>query len=390
MHDAAAIPFHLLRPLWLLVFLGALGAVVSGTVLALRDTYEVRPVFAALGLDYDVQDNGEITVQVDPSPGSAAKSDTDYDIVAIDQKPVPPDIHSSDLSRRLLSAEGDAVVLDLKGPDGKAVRAVQKRDAKPATPEAKKQRDLRLAARLTAGLFACGSLLLCSLLLARRRPDDPVAMLFAFAFAGMASTIDPPLSMWMAFGWPLAYDIISSTWFYLLLIALAAFPDGIFAPKSLRWMVLIGIPLAIIVSLPDVNGNVQAVLGIGALLAMLVGQARRYRRLEAGIERQQIKWAAFGFAAGLLLVLAAFIILSLQPAASSQQSMAINMTVVMMFSLGMAAIPFGLLVALTRFRLWEADTVISRSAAYAVVTLIVGVVWAASSDLVKLIVEQRP
>ena len=43
---------------------------------------------------------------------------------------------------------------------------------------------------------------------------------------------------------------------------------------------------------------------------------------------------------------------------------------------------------MTRFRLWEADTVISRSAAYAVVTLFVGAVWAASADIVKLIVAE--
>jgi hypothetical protein len=53
----------------------------------------------------------------------------------------------------------------------------------------------------------------------------------------------------------------------------------------------------------------------------------------------------------------------------------------------MAAIPLGLFVALTRFRLWEADTVISRSAAYAVVTMLVGIVWAASADLAKLIIS---
>ena len=41
---------------------------------------------------------------------------------------------------------------------------------------------------------------LCSFLLARRRPSDPVALLFAFAFAGLASTIDP---RWRC-GWPTA------------------------------------------------------------------------------------------------------------------------------------------------------------------------------------------
>jgi len=119
-----------------------------------------------------------------------------------------------------------------------------------------------------------------------------------------------------------------------------------------------------------------------------VGQVRRYRRHQPGIERQQIKWAAFGFAAGLLLVLLAFVLLSLQPESGSQQSPIVNTIILLMFSFGMAIIPLGLLIAITRFRLWEADTVITRSAAYAVVTLVVGIVWAASSDLVKLIVEQ--
>ena len=66
----------------------------------------------------------------------------------------------------------------------------------------------------------------------------------------------------------------------------------------------------------------------------------------------------------------------------------LNLAVVLLFSLGMAVLPLGLLVALTRFRLWEADTVITRSAAYAVVTLVVGVVWAVSSDLLKLVIEE--
>ena len=47
-------------------------------------------------------------------------------------------------------------------------------------------RDLRFGARLTSGLVACSALLFCSFLLARRRPEDPVALLFAFAFAGVA------------------------------------------------------------------------------------------------------------------------------------------------------------------------------------------------------------
>ena len=156
-------------------------------------------------------------------------------------------------------------------------------------------------------------LLLCSFLLARRRPSDPVALLFAFAFTGLAATIDPPLSLWMDLGWPLSYDIISSLWFYLMLVALAVFPEGIFVPKAYRWLPILGVPLAVFVSLQNVNSDVQAFAGFGSLLAVVAAQVLRYRRLGPGIERQQIKWVAFSFAAGLLLSGFAFVLLPFLP-----------------------------------------------------------------------------
>ena len=159
-------------------------------------------------------------------------------------------------------------------------------------------------------------------------------------------------------------------------------------PKPFRWLLVLGVPLAIFVSLQNVNSDVQALVGLGSLLLVVAAQIRRYRRLEPGIERQQIKWAAFGFAAGLTLVSVAFLFLPFLPQDNSQQSLMMNLAVVLLFSVGMAVLPLGLLVALTRFRLWEADTVITRSAAYAVVTLVVGVVWAVSSDLLKLVIEE--
>lgn len=372
----------LVRLLWFLCFLSAVAAVVLGTVHAIRETYELQPAFAALSLDYDVEDDGRISIKAESRPG------TKFSLVAIDGKPVSPDVRTAELARRVAAAPGPVVALDLRTPEGKTVRLQEKRGLSPADPSALRTRDLRVAARLTSGLLACTVLLLCSLLLARRRPSDPVAMLFAFAFAGIAATIDPPLAMWMAYGWPVAYDVISSAWFYLLLLALAVFPDGIFVPKPYRWLLLLGIPLAVFVSLHAVSAELQVFVGLGALLVVLFGQVRRYRRLLPGIEQQQIKWAAFGFAAGLILVAIAFALLPLLPQNANERNPVLNVAIVLLFSLGMATLPLGLLIALTRFRLWEADTVITRSAAYAVVTLVVGVVWAASSDLVKLVIEE--
>jgi hypothetical protein len=370
------------RLFWFLCFILSLSAVVLGTVHAFRETYEVHPAFRALALDYDLENNGRIAIKAESRPHVT------FHLIAVDGVAVSSDIRTPELARRLAAAPGTVVTLDLRGEDGRFVKLQQKRATAQRDEASRRARDLRFAARLASGLLACGVLLLCSLLLARRRPSDPVALLFALSFTGLAATIDPPMAMWMAYGWPITYDIASSAWFYLLLIALAVFPDGIFVPKPYRWLILAGIPLAIYVSLESADSDLQAVLGFGSLLTVLAAQILRYRRLDAGIERQQIKWAAFGFAAGLLLVAIAFVLLPFVPDEANPRNLIVNMVIVLLFSLGMAVLPLGLLIALTRFRLWEADTVITRSAAYAVVTLVVGIVWAASSDLVKLVIEE--
>ncbi|QNP42430.1 hypothetical protein H9L15_08935 [Sphingomonas daechungensis] len=179
-----------------------------------------------------------------------------------------------------------------------------------------------------------------------------------------------------------------AVFFYLLLIALASFPDGVFVPRVLRWLIPLGIPLTCFVSFPDIDEDVQGIVGLVALLGVLGSQFIRFRREPEGIVRQQIKYAGFGFAAGILLVLAALIVAASMGDDPSGYTPLMSLVVLLLFSTGMAAMAVGLLVALTRFRLWEADTVITRSAAYAVVTLIVGVVWAASSDLVKLVITE--
>ena len=373
-----------LRVLWFLVAVCSAIIVALGAFQTVREASEVRPAFRDLALDYDVADNGDVSVQSSAIPKPPGGS---YRLTAIDGAPVPLVIRPAELARRLQAAPGPTVLLGFADERGKPITVRQVRRTSPTDPVARRTRQLSLSARLATGLLACGALLFCSFLLARRRPSDPVALLFAFAFAGMAATIDPPLKLWMEAGWPLPYDIISGCWFYLLLIALAVFPDGIFVPKPLRWLLLAGIPLAIAINLPSI-GVLSAFIGLAALLLILMGQAVRYRRLGPGIERQQIKWAAFGFAVGLVLVLAAFVLLLFVPGDPSRPAALLRLAIVLLFSLGMTAIPLGLLIALLRFRLWEADTVITRSAAYAVVTLVVGVVWAASSDLVKMVIEQ--
>lgn len=364
-------------------------AVVVSTVFILRTAYELQPTFETVGLDFDVlTDDGDVVIGTAGPADAPGRIPITSTLIAVDGRAISPDAQFSAVAEALRNAPGPVVTVALRQPDGKVLVLNQQRREIVHTPAELRDRDFRVAVRLGAGLLACGVLLLCSCLLALRRPGDPVAMLFAFAFAGMAATIDPAIQMWIWTRQTVVLDVVGSLYFYCLLLAFATFPDGVFVPRWTRWLIPLGIPVAMLVSLPGIDEDFQGLLAVGTLAPLLAGQILRFRRLEPGIERQQIKWAAFGFASGLILIAAALALVTMIPDDPALQVPLVNLVGLLLFSLGMAAIAVGLLVALTRFRLWEADTVITRSAAYAVVTLIVGVVWAASSDLVKLVITE--
>ena len=375
-----------LRALWFLLFGLSVLTVVVSTIYAVRASYWIQPVLHQFNLDYDVTTDGKLVVGT--PPGREPAIPLTAKVVAIDGRPVPADLQIAQFAERLDSAPGPTVAVTVRDPAGRTHTLTQSRGKIVQTPAEARERDLRIWTRLLTGLLACTALLACSLLLALRRPSDPVAMLLAFAFVGLAATIDPPLQFWLWTDQGMVLDVIGAALFYFLLIGLATFPDGVFLPRFLRWLIPVGIPLALATSILDLDEDLQGIVAVLALLSVLVSQIIRFRREPDGIARQQIKWAGFGFASGLLLILGAVAIAAWMGDDPSKYTPLISLTVLLLFSTGMAAIALGLLVALLRFRLWEADTVITRSAAYAVVTLIVGIVWAASSDLVKLVITE--
>ena len=377
-----------LRPLWMVLFGLAVLTVLVSTIYAVRASYYTQPVIHEFGLDFDITTEGELLVGTYAPPGQRPAIPLTSKVLAVDGKAVPADLQISQFAKRLDQAQGNPVKLVLEQPDGKRVELAQTRHKLSVSPAELSERNLRIWIRLLTALLACTALLAVGLLLALRRPNDPVAMLLAFAFVGLAATIDPPMQFWLWTNQDYMIDILGGIFFYLLMVALASFPDGIFVPRFLRWVLPAGLLLAIFVSVPGVDEDLQGIIGLLALLGVLASQLVRFRREPAGITRQQIKWAGFGFAAGLLLVLAALILIGIIGDDPSTMTPLSSLAVLVLFSSGMAAMALGLLIALTRFRLWEADTVITRSAAYAVVTLIVGVVWAASSDLVKLVITE--
>src|SRR5690606_18723361 len=119
-----------------------------------------------------------------------------------------------------------------------------------------------------------------------------------------------------------------------------AFPDGRFNPRIMRW-VLVAAPLA---AFPLSFDELPAMIGVGiafiAPLLLLVSHAVKYRRFAPGIERQQIIWAAFGFATGLLLLSVA-IVLTEYPFPSSDSPL-YALLILVLFSFGFLSMALGL------------------------------------------------
>lgn len=378
------------RPAWFAVLVFALFLDIAGTVFVLRDAYVNDISFARLGLSSRIENDGSVSIYARSRGPNAPELPEHTRIVSVDGKPVAPDASVWDLARRLERRDGVGVALAFRLPDGAlerrtliaSVAGLQESGPASAVP-----RDVRLGLRLAISLATCAILIACAVLLFARRPRDPVALLLSFSFLMFAGVIDPPLNMWLAFGAGELYDVYSTIGWIALVVALATFPDGVFVPRSLRW-VIVAAPLAAIpLAIDEVPVWVSTVIAFVAPLALIGSQAVKYRRYEPGIERQQLKWAAFGFAAGLTLLTIAFLLV---PVFSTTSALAplLNLGVLLLFNLGFVSMALGLLISLTRFRLWEADRVINRTAVSATVTLMVGVVWALSTDLVKQVVER--
>jgi hypothetical protein len=379
-----------LRLAWFGVLALTLLLDIAGTMFVMRDAFVHDPSFLRLGLISTIENDGTVTVKSRPhSDGRPAELPEGTRVLAIDGAALPADTPIWGVAARLERPEGAQVNLAVRKPDGATAvlafvsRAANLRESGIADVVS---RDVRIGLRLALAVTTCLTLIACAVLLFVRRSRDPVALLLSFSFLIFAGSIDPPLNMWLAIGLGWLYDPYASFGWVLLVVALATFPDGRFVPRSFRWVLVIAPLAAIPLSIDETPPLVNSLIAFIAPLALITSHVIKYRRFEPGIERQQLKWAAFGFAAGLTLLAIAFLAAPFLPSTGPSVPL-ISLGVVFLFNLGFMSMALGLLVSLIRFRLWEADGLINRTAVSATVTLMVGVIWALSTDLVKRVVE---
>jgi hypothetical protein len=227
------------------------------------------------------------------------------------------------------------------------------------------------------------ALLAVSILLFRRRPRDPVAMLLS---AGMLLIVGTDVeALGNAYLETVGAVAVSFGW-TMVMIGLFAFPDGRFQP---RWT-LVGVPLALIYLADRFAQVTNGLILYPALMGLAVAAiAHRYVVLPPGPIRQQVKWSLLGFAAGFACTLAGIVLRSMEGglAADPVTDMWRNLAGVFFYTGVFVTIALGLLVSLLRYRLYDADAAISRSAGYAVLTLLLAGTFGASAKLIEWFFE---
>ena len=238
-------------------------------------------------------------------------------------------------------------------------------------------------------------------LLASRRPSNPYGWLwlayglgwavvgFTNAYVTYVSASGTAVSGWAGLiAWVNGFAFVSLLGLTALILLL--FPDG--RPPSRRWRWLVwAIGVLVVVTtiaaalLPAdkadpiqnplvVEGSIEAVadavanVGITALLLAIPVAAGslllRFRRAR-GLERQQLKWLAYGGA--FLAAYVALDLVSLTPA---------GLVDALIEALTFGALYVGVGMAVLRYRLYDIDRLINRTLVYGLLTAMLGLVYA--------------
>lgn len=118
------------------------------------------------------------------------------------------------------------------------------------------------------------------------------------------------------------------------------------------------------------GGSLRALAGlggaliVGGLAASMLSLVLRFRRA-TGVERQQLKWLAY--AAGVVVIT---FVATLPVEATNQNDPRVTDLLNSIFIVVVTGVPLSVGVAILRYRLYDIDRIISRTVAYAVLTLV--------------------
>ncbi len=209
-------------------------------------------------------------------------------------------------------------------------------------------------------------------ILHRRNSRDVVSSILSLAILLMIASELPASSFLAGIGVPrevhfAAYDLGN----VLLIAGILLFPHGNLTPRLLAMICCA--PLLFLLS-----GQAYQAYFLMLLITAVLMQVRCLRVAESTDLQQQIRWALFGFSG-----YAAFKGISYAAdlfkysTGSFEAQLSFELAAGVTFGLSVLALQLGLLVALIRYRLYDAEAIISRTATAAILTVGIGATFAA-------------
>lgn len=218
-------------------------------------------------------------------------------------------------------------------------------------------------------------------LLHRRNSRDAVSSVLSLAVL-LTIGAEQPSSEFLAFaGVPLRLNVaIYDLGNVLLLAGMLLFPHG-----NLSWRRILAI--ALLPVLMFLHGTAYQTYFICAMIVAVLSLLRCLRLTHSAEQRQQIRWALLGITGYAVLRTLSMVADKLKWSTSSfGHQLLVEMTAGVTFALAVLVLQLGLLIALVRYRLYDAEFVISKSANAALITLGVAAVFAGTADGLKQIV----
>ncbi len=226
-------------------------------------------------------------------------------------------------------------------------------------------------------------LIFAAWVLHRRKREDLISSVLSLAIL-LTIIAEQPSSAFLTFVVQMPdrlHQIIYDLGNICLLAGILLFPFG-----ELRPRVSIGILLLLPILL-FLSGDAYRMAFVVFMIAGVLTLLWRLQNTPPSPTRQQIKWALLGFSGYALFLAIAFASDGAKLGVHSFGSqLALELLAGLSFGLAFLLLQLGLLVALLRFRLYDAEAVISRSANFALITLGVAAVFAATADGLKQII----
>ena len=225
-------------------------------------------------------------------------------------------------------------------------------------------------------------LLWAAWILHRRNARDAVSSILSLAVLLTIAAEQPSSFFLAAIGVPRALNVaLFDLGNVCLLAGILLFPHG-----NLSWRLVV--LLALLPVLMFLHGQLYQWVFIGFMIVAVLLLLRCLRRTPSSDLRQQIRWALLGFSGYALLRGVSILADSLKWSTDTfGMQMLVEVAAGLSFAAGVLILQLGLLIALLRYRLYDAEVVISRSANFALITIIIGGIFAGANEAVKVFVQ---